>query len=254
MRVAAEVGAMSSEPSFTVHGDPSGSETLVCGVAEYGLAGLTAANYLVEQLELSVAGHVTADGLPAITPFEDGTPRRHTRLFTGEDAEVTVLVGDLLVPAGAARSFGEIAVEWARDAGSEEVVVLSGVPVAHGPDDHRAFYIASEGYQRRRSLEAAAVRPMSGGFLDGVNGAVTTAGLDASLDTCVYTTPVHAQAPDAEAALRLLTALDDVHGLGLDTGPLEGFAAEVARYYAELSDRLAAAEPEERVPEDRMYM
>jgi uncharacterized protein len=245
---------MGSDPSFTVHGDPSRSETLVCGVSEYGLAGLTAANYLVEQLGLSAAGHVTADGLPAITPFEDGTPRRHTRLFTRPDAEVTVLVGDLLVPAGAARAFGEATVEWAAGADCEEVVVLSGVPVAHGPDDHRAFFIASEGYQRRREPRAADVRPMSGGFLDGVNGAVTTAGLDAALDTCVYTTPVHAQAPDVEAALRLLTALDAAHGLGLDTGPLEGFAAEVSRYYAELSDRLAAAEPAERSPEDRMYM
>jgi uncharacterized protein len=95
---------------------------------------------------------------------------------------------------------------------------------------------------------------MSGGFPDEVNGAVTTTGLDAGLDTCVYTTPVHAQAPDAEAALRLLTALNEVHGLALDTAPLEGFTAEVARYYAELADRLAAAEPKEQVSEDRMYM
>jgi uncharacterized protein len=245
---------MARDPSFTVHGDPSQSETLVCSVSEYGLAGLTAANYLVDQQGLTAAGYVTADDLPAITPFENGTPRRHTRLFTRSDAAVTVLVGDLLVPAWAARAFGKTVIEWASDTDYTEVVVLSGVPVAHGPDDHRAFYIASEGYQRRREPAAAGIRPMSGGFLDGVNGAVTTAGLDAGLDTCVYTTPVHAQAPDAEAALRLLTALTEVHGLAIDTGPLEGFAAEVARYYAELADRLAAAEPEERVSEDRMYM
>lgn len=245
-------GSMAHDPSFTVHGDPPDSETLICGVAEYGLAGLTAVNYLVDQLGLSQEGYLTATGLPAITPFENGTPRRHTRLFTSEATEVTVLVGDLLVPGGAAEQFGRAVVEWAREAGCAETVVCSGVPVAHGPDDHRAFYIASEGYQRRHDLSD--VRPMAGGYLDGVNGAVTTAGLDAELDTCVYTTPVHAQAPDAEAALRLLTALETVHDLGVDTGPLEGFAAEVSRYYAELADRLAAAESTGRVQEDRMYM
>jgi uncharacterized protein len=127
---------MARDPSFTVHGDPSQSETLVCGVSEYGLAGLTTANYLVNQQELAEAGHVTVDDLPAITPFENGTPRRHTRLFTRPGATVTVLVGDLLVPAWAARAFGKTVIEWASDTDHKEVVMLSGVPVAHGPDDH----------------------------------------------------------------------------------------------------------------------
>jgi uncharacterized protein len=243
-----------SDPTFELHGDPSLSATLLCGLAEYGLAGLTAVNYLVEALSLEPVGHVTADGLPTVTPFEAGTPRRHTRLFSAPDSSLTILAGELVVPPAAAAPLADEIVTWATRTSAQQVVVLSGVPVAHGPDDHRAFYIGSEGYQARHDPAGSDVRPMAGGFLDGVNGAVTAAGMDAGVDTCVYTTPVHAQAPDVEAALRLLDAVDAVHDLDLDTGPLREFADEVSRHYAELAERMNADRPEEQVPEDRMYM
>lgn len=243
-----------ADPSFEVSHDATGSDTLCCGFSEFGLAGLTAADYLVRQLELEQTGHITVDQLPAITPFENGTPRHHTRLFSRDDLEFTVLVGELFVPAHAAEPLGKAILEWATAASVEEVVVCSGVPTAHGPDDHRPFYIASRDYQETHDLAAADVKPMSGGFLDGINGAITAQGMDSDLRTCVFTTPTHPQTPDVDAALRLLGALDGVYDLELDTGPLEQFAAEVSRHYEELAERMKAQETEQGLPEDRMYM
>jgi uncharacterized protein len=237
-------------PAFDVTHDDAPGDVLVCGFSEYGLAGLTAANYLVEALDLTESGHVTAEELPTITPFEDGRPRHHTRLFSREGSGVTVLVGELFVPPAAATPFADAVVEWASDE-VDELVVLSGVPIAHGPDDHRAFYVATDGYRERR-LADADVPPMGGGFLDGVNAALTRVGLDTDLETCVFATPAHARTPDAEAALRLLDAVARVHDLDVDTEPLEAYAERVGRYYAELADRMERRE--EGGADDRMYM
>lgn len=245
---------MATEPSFQISHETSASDTLLCGFSEFGLAGLTAVDYLVDELELEQTGHISVDQLPSITPFEEGTPRHHTRLFSRENFDLTVLVGELFVPVGAADAFADAIVQWAGDAGIEEVVVASGVPVAHGPDDHRAFYIASEDYQERHDLDEVDVKPMSGGFLDGINGALTMQGIKCTLRTCVLTTPAHAQTPDAEAALRLLDSVDELYDLGIDTGPLETFSEQISRYYEELADRMSAREDEVPMPEDRMYM
>jgi uncharacterized protein len=239
-------------PAFDIdHDDPS--DTLVAGFTEFGLAGLTAANYLTEQLDLEEVGHVAADQLPAITPFENGTPRHHTRLYSKPDLELTVLVGELFVPPVGAEPFGEAVLEWTETHGVEEVVVLSGVPIAHGPDDHRAFYVASEDYQADRLDGDHGIAPMPGGFLDGVNGELMQQSIDTPLGTCVLTTPVHPQAPDVEASLRLLEAFDAVYDLDLDTDPLKEFAATVAKQYEELAARLEAQQ-QDAVHDDRMYM
>ena len=239
-------------PAFEIELDDP-SDTLVAGFTEFGLAGLTAANYLTEQLELEVVGHVSVDEFPAVTPFEDGTPRYHTRLFSKPDLEMTVLVGELFVPPMAAGPFGQAVLEYTESEGVEEVVVLSGVPMAHGPDDHRAYYVASEDYQADRLDGDHGVTPMGGGFLEGINGELMQRAIGSPLKTCVLTTPVHPQAPDVEASLRLIEALDAVYGLDVHTGPLEEFAATVARQYEELAARLEAQQ-QEPVHDDRMYM
>lgn len=238
-------------PTFDIHlEDPT--EALIAGFAEYGLAGLTAVDYLRKELDLEETGHIAVEELPAVTPFEDGTPRHHTRLFSKPGLDITIAVGELFVPTYAAGAFGDALLEYTESRDVEEVTVLSGIPTAHGPDDHRPFYVASEDYQQAR-LDGDDVAPMPGGFLDGLNGALMERAIDGPLKACVFSTPVHQQVPDVDAALRLLEAVEAAYGLGVDTEPLEAFAAAVSEQYAELAEHLQA-QKEEQMPEDRMYM
>ncbi|MFC3476980.1 proteasome assembly chaperone family protein [Halobacterium litoreum] len=239
-------------PDFHFTHDAEPSEALLCGFSQFGLAGLTAADYLVDHLELEQTGHVAVDSLPAITPFENGIPRHHTRFFSRDDLDVTVLVGELFIPLPVAELFTDALAEWLDENGVAEVAVLSGVPVAHGPDDHRTFYIATEDYRDAR-LADSDVPPMGNGFLDGVNADLLGRGIDSDLRACVYTTPVHPQIPDVEAAIRLVDSVSDVYGIDVDTGPLEAFAEEVAEHYENLSERIEALAEEDRA-DDRMYM
>lgn len=240
------------DPSFDVHsGDAAG--TLLIGLAEYGLAGLTAVEYLTTQLELERIGHVTVEGIPAITPFENGVPRRHTRLFSDPELDITVLVGELGVPPNATGAFAERIASYTDEHDIEETVVLSGVPLAHGPDDHGPFHIATEQYRTARLGDGTDVAPMTGGFLEGVNAELMQRALEESMPSCVLTTPVHPQNPDIEASLRLLEAVDDIYGLGLDVGPLEAFAKDLSKQYEELAARIES-DRKEHVADDRMYM
>lgn len=242
----------SGTPSFEITTDTEPSEALLAGFSQFGLAGLTAADYLVDRLGLEKTGHATADTLPTITPFENGRPRHHTRFFSRSDLDITVLVGELYVPQVAARPFSDAILDWMDDNVVGEVAVLSGVPVPHGPDQHKTFYIATDDYRERR-LDGTEVPPMGTGFLDGVNAELLSRGIDTHLAAGVYVTPVHAQAPDVEAALRLLDTVTDVYDLDVDTGPLEQFAAEVSQHYEDLAERVERVE-EEQKPEDRMYV
>lgn len=239
------------DPNFRVTHDAQPGSTLLAGFSAFGLAGLTAVNYLVDRLDLHQTGHIAAEGLPSITPFEDGRPRHPIRLFSRPDLDVTVLVGELFVPVPVGPRFARAVLDWTEASGVEEVAVLAGVPVPHGPDEHRTYYVATDDYRESR-LADAPLPPMGNGFLDGINAALIERGLDSPLGACVYVTPVHAQAPDVEASIRLVEAVDDVYGLGVDSEPLQQFADEVRQYYGELADRMERREAE--TSDDRMYM
>lgn len=240
-----------SEPTFSFTHESEPSDTLVAGFSAYGLAGLTAVDYLIDHLELEEYGHVTAEGLPSITPFEKGQPRHPTRLYSGEDLGVTVLVGEQFVPSAFGEQLATSVLDWTERNDVSEVAVLSGVPIPHGPDAHRTFYVATDDYQEAR-LDDSGITAMESGFLDGVNATLLERGMESPLGVGVFITPVHAQVPDVEAAIRLVETVDDVYDLGVDSGPLETFAADVRRHYEDLAERIEEREPDGTY--DRMYM
>ncbi|MFC7080424.1 proteasome assembly chaperone family protein [Halorussus caseinilyticus] len=247
---------MSGEPrsagaSFRITAE-NPQETVVAGFSQFGLAGLTAVDYLVDRLEFEQVGHITADQLPAITPFENGRPRHHTRVFSHEEAGLSVLVGELFVPAWAAQQFSEAVLEWTETGGIDEIAVLHGVTILHAPEEHQVFYVATDDYRDHR-LADAEIPAMGKGFLDGMNAELVARGMESDLRTAVLVTPVHAQAPDVEAAIRLLDAVQSIYDLEIDTGPLEEFATEVQGYYEDLAERLSER-AETEGPEGRMYM
>ena len=241
-----------TRPSFEVTHEEKPSERVIAGFSSFGLAGLTAVDFLVNELDFEETGHISTDALPSITPFSNGSPRHHTRLFSRPDLEITLLVNELFVPLGAADSFAKAILEWTDSNEVKEITILSGVPVQHGPDGHQVFYVATEDYQGER-LADAKIPAMGGGFLDGVNASLIGRGMDSDLRVGVFNTPVHDQIPDVKAALRLLEAVERFYGIDIDTSALEQFSSEVEQYYQELETRLETITQTE-TPEDRMYM
>lgn len=239
------------ETTFEVSHDSDPSNVLIAGFSSFGLAGLTAVDFLVDQLDLEETGYVRTEGLPTITPFENGRPRHPTRLFSRSDIDVTVLVGELLVPAPLGEPFSRSILQWTEANGVEEIAVLAGVPIPHDPAGHRTYYIATDDYREKR-LSTGEVEPMGQGFLDGTNGALIEQGIDSPLGVSVFVTPVHHMSPDVEATIRLVETIDAIYDLGVDAAPLEAFAEEIRQYYSELSRRIE--ETERELPEDRMYM
>lgn len=253
---------MASRSSFTVNtaGKEEVASTLVIGQTHFGMASVTAVDYLVRHLDSTQIGHVAPEDLPAITPFEDGVPRHHSRLYTIDDTNLTVLVGELFIPVVAAREFAEALLQMVDEQGIEEILVLHGVPFPHGPDEHDVFSVATPEFREKR-LADDSFEPLKGGFLDGVVGEVVTQSLDEpALDTGVLLTPTHPPGPDIEAALRLIEAAETLYGFAVDETELRELGEQLEEHYEQLADRMATLSEgvespgSHDYPVDRMYM
>lgn len=259
---AVEPAGMASDPAFDVRvpADQRPGSTLVIGLSNLGMAGLTAVDYLVRHLETEPIGAVVPDGLPAIAPFEAGTPRHHTRLYDVPESPLAVLVGELFVPPVVAQPFVQAVMDWAAAAGVEEMALLHGVPYPHGEHEHSVFYVATPGY-REQHFAASELAPLAGGVLDGAAGELITRALDDdALEVGVYVTPTHPPGPDVDAALRLIDALEGHYDVEVDEADLQALSEQLRKHYTELADRMEALGQADAsvasrdFPEDRMYM
>jgi len=143
--------AITDQPTFRVEtSEPPTGETLLVALPQLGMANLTAVDYLVQHREAPEIGYVDSEDVPAMTPVQDGRPRRHTRLFDLPGTEVTVLLGELFIPVWAARGFVDAVSEWLVGTELDEVLLLHGVPFPHAETEHDVFTVATDDFRDRR--------------------------------------------------------------------------------------------------------
>lgn len=245
---------MVEEVSLAFETDESPAKTLLLAFSTPGMAGVTASEYVRDQLALDQTGHVQIDGLPPITPFENGRPYHHTRLYSGPAVELTVLTSELPIPLTATDAFGRDLLGWVLDNDVREVTILLGIGSfgdGRASADEGLYFVASDDY-RERHLEDSVLTPLTRGFLDGINASLVSRAIDTPLRVGVLATPVRTALLDGGAALRLVRATDSLYGLGIDTGQLERFAEQTSRYFEQLARRFEAHEGER--PWDQAYM
>lgn len=248
-----------TETRFEVLADDPIGETLIVGLTNPGVAGLSVVDDLVTNQQFDQTGHVSIDGFPAMTPLADGTPRHPIRLYAGtvDGVDLTVLVSEMFLPVWAGEPFVDGLIEWVDDTSISEVVAPYGIPYPHDEEGHVVSYAATAEFRERRLAETD-IPPLPGGFVDGAVSELLLHGLEATdLDVGVLVTPVHLPGPDLQSALLLREALQTVYGVDFGETALEEQAEAMQQAYSELADRLAALE-EQSVPrefsEDRMYM
>jgi uncharacterized protein len=248
---------MAETPRFEFELDPDvtlGSRLLI-GFGSPGMSSLVATDHLTTELDASEVGHATASGLATVTPFTDGKPRYATRLYdTGED--LSLLVSEVLLPAPVGELLGDAILALADDHGIEEITLLYGASYPHGPEQHAVFSVSTDAYPTERVVDHG-VKPLSGGFLDGLVGGLLEDGInDETPAVGVLVTPGHPPGPDFDAALLFMDAVCAHYDIDVDRTELEERSEEVDRYYAELADRMGAVQDEGSRDwiDDRMYM
>jgi len=251
---------MARDPSFEVVVDDGAAidGPVVLGVADAGVAGLTAVDYLTSRAEADQVGHVRAHNLPDVAPFSEGRPRHPVRLY--DLGAVTVCVSELSVPVPVADTFTDALFEWLGTVDAAELAVLYGATYPHSEDQHVVSHVATDGY-RTKHFDGAdtGIDPLSGGFFDGIVGECMIRGLDEETPPVgALVTPAHPPSVDFEAAIRLVETFGTLYDVAVDTDELRGRSEAVKEYYHGLAERMEAsrgAEGRSRdVPEDRMYM
>jgi len=253
---------MSPETSFdiTLSAEVDTEQKLLVGLASPGMGALTAVDHLVRQQESEQIGHISPADLPTVTPFENGVPRHHTRLYNLTESDFIVLVSELLLPVWAARSFADHLTAWVEKVDIEEIAMFHSVPYPHGPEEHDVFYVATEEYRETR-LKKTEMPTLSGGFLDGLPAEIVTRGLDGDGSPAgVFVTPAHPPGPDVDGALLFLDAIEEAYDLTVDRAELEELSENIKKHYEALADRMQAvsesdeARAEREFYADRMYM
>lgn len=232
------------------------ASTLLAAFPGPGMAAVSAHQYIIERLGLQETGHVQVEGIPAVTPYEDGRPHHHTRLFSKPGFDYTILLSELPIPIQFSEPFGRDIINWIDTEGVKEVALLTAIPSLNSSE--KLAYVASEDYHRARLQDSdSSMIPLSGGFLTGVNASLISRSMNTSLRVGVLATGANPWQPlDGEATLRLVEGVADLYNFSIGTSDLRTFANRTRQHYEQLAAQVEAHQQEQTqvAPEDYGYM
>ncbi|WP_348612556.1 proteasome assembly chaperone family protein [Halobaculum rarum] len=224
---------MDPEFSLDITIDEQPESSVIAAFPGPGMAGISANQYFIEQLGLHETGYIHAEGLPAVTPFSEGRPYHHTRLFSKQGANYTFVTCELPIPAQLSEPFGRTLLDWIDESTVDEIALLTTLPSLESFEE--LFYVASDDYYQHR-LADTEIGALQGGFLSGVNASLISRAIDTTLRVGLIATFVNPRQPlDGGATLRLVEGLDQIYGFDIDTDQLRQFADRTRQHYEQLA-------------------
>lgn len=225
---------------------------LVEGLPGLGLVGKIAADYLIEQLDMTYYASVDAEYLPPVVLFEGETRdlRPPVRIYADETHDLLVLRSDVVLYPEM-DEFVHGMVDWLGETGTTPLF-LSGLPSMR--DDASELWGVATGNAGTHLDDADIPAPPGGGAVSGPTGALLRRAYETDLDGLGLIIETDPQFPDPAAARTLIdSGIEPVTGVDVDTAPLMQKAEEIRDQKEQLAQAIRQAEEEQRsqtIPEE----
>ena len=222
---------------------------VICGFVGPGVAGLTAAGYIIDHLELHEVAHVRSRFIPPAVIFIGGKIRSPFRIYKNSSGKIVVVVCEVPTAVMGLYDISATLLRWLRQYDPSEVVTLDGIPIDTLSENRPTFYVAQG--DRQKQLEKLGFLPAEATLIVGTGGSILSECLAVKIPCISLLAPVSITLIDPGAPLTLVKALNSVYNLNIATKELEEDVEaiheelnEIAKQYHNLQQQASANKPE----------
>ncbi|MFW9847621.1 MAG: proteasome assembly chaperone family protein [Candidatus Thorarchaeota archaeon] len=213
------------------------SPLLVCGFPSAGVVGTIAANTIIDQFKMTEIAHVRSKYMPPAAVFIDGRLRHPFRIYASESHNLLVVTTELPIAEDGIYHVSSILLDWAASLGVKETVVLDGIPVQGLPTSRKVLYAAEE--EKIKDLEAdSEMEILQKGIISGIAGSILSETLCRSMIGFALLTPAIVMIPDPEGAVKLLSALNRLYGVGVELHELQESGDKIREQMGEVAEHV----------------
>lgn len=221
--------------------DLKGKDILLC-LPEVGLAGIIASSQIIEQLNLREAAAFDSDLIPSFLVVREGMPDYPIRLYLNQ--KLAVLISEIPFAPKFANEFAKEFVGWAKEEQVGSVIGLTGIPsrrrITDQDEEINVFALASQKDLLDLILRTG-VKAFEGGILVGSYASVMKHAMNKKLRAAILLAESYLDFPDPGAAALLLTVVNKLLSLDIETRKLVEESEEIRLRHRELMKRTQQA-------------
>ena len=164
-------------------------------------------------------GHFESDTFPPIIVVHKGEPKHPLRIYSKGD--VNVVVSEIPIDAQVITSIVNSIVEWVKSKDVEIIIALSGIAIPNRLEiEVPAVYGVGSSETIKKLILKADIKILEEGFVTGFHAVMMKECLKKNVSNIILLAQSHLQYPDPEASASLITSLDELVGLKVDTKKL----------------------------------
>ncbi len=192
---------------------------LLVGLPDVGLAGSIALSYLIQEQQMVEIGHLESDTFPPIIVIHKGEPKHPLRIY--HKGDVVAIVSEIAITTQLLSSIIHSIVEWTKSKNVELIIALSGIAIPNRLEiEVPAVYGVGSSETIKKLILKTDIKILEEGFITGFHAVMMKECLKKNVNNIILLAQSHLQYPDPEASASLITSLDELVGLKVDTKKL----------------------------------
>ena len=191
------------------------SPIVIEGLPGVGLVGGIATSFMIDRLEMELAGFVESRFLPPVALLREGVAQHPFRIYT--KGRVTLLYSDVPIAPALVYDLSKKIVEWASHVKAERVITLAGIP---SPLKEPAVYGVATTKEMTDYLRSQNVEILREGVISGMPGQLLLDCAQVSIPALCLLAQTPGMNPDPRGAAELIRVLNRLQGFEIDVEPL----------------------------------
>lgn len=221
---------------------PLNKPVLIAGFPDSGMIGSVSINHIIEQLGMHQIASIESQHVMPAAIFIGKRFRHPFRIYANDSGTVCVLICEVPVIARGTSSIINMIIEWSRNAGVREIVVLGGIlPTNFSPPylvERKPLILQNE---TTLDLEHPEQKPPANmvvpddAIIVGLAGSLLSVCAAYDLKCTAMMIPTLSDAPDPEGAAIVLESLEKIPlGLKIDTSLLRQKVEAIKKHLEEV--------------------
>jgi len=221
---------------------------IIEGFPGIGLVGNITCQHIIEELGMKYVGSIDSKYFPPLAVLFNGIVYMPVRIYEAPEKEIVVVISDIPIHPSASYDISKVLINWMQAINARNIVSIAGIATTTG--ERRVFGGATSIELLDKIKDKTEIFQV--GTISGISGSIMTECYLRGLPAISLLGETPGPNPDPRAAVQVITVLNKIYGLAIDTEKLLGQADQIELELSKLADQVktteSAAPPRKEFP------
>lgn len=208
------------------------------GFPGIGLVGNITCQHIIEELGMKYMGSIDSKYFPPLAVLFNGLVYMPVRIYEAAEKEIVLIISDIPIHPSASYDISKVLIDWMHTINAKTIVSIAGIATTTG--ERRVFGGATSAELLEKIKENTEIFQV--GTISGISGSIMTECYLRGVPAISLLGETPGPNPDPRAAVKVITVLNKIFDLSIDTEKLLGQAEQIELELSKLSEQVKATE------------